>query len=205
MTLFDKTARERIAAAVTEIERHTDAEVVTVVAASADDYRWIGLFWAALVALIGPGIVAFFVGGLDGRTLLLTQWLVFVIAGLVFRNHRIAPRLVPKRLRHERAALLARQQFLAQNLHRTDDATGMLIFVAEAEHYVEILVDHGIAQRIDDSVFAGLIATFTQRVAKNETAEGFIECIQACGTHLARAVPATHERNELSDRLVVLD
>ena len=56
---------------------------------------------------------------------------------------------------------------------------------------------------LGSSIGAGRVAI--QRVAKDETTEGFIECIQACGTHLARAVPATHERNELSDRLVVLD
>ena len=205
MTLFDTPARERIAAAIDEIERHTDAEVVTVVAGAADDYRWIGLFWAALLALIVPGAAAFVLGGFDARSLLLAQWVVFVIAGLCFRHRRVAPRLVPRSVRHARAAALARAQFLAQNLHRTADATGVLIFVAEAEHYVEILVDHGVARCIDDTVFAGLIQEFTGQVAAGQTTEGFIACIQGCGEHLARAVPATHTRNELPNRLIVLD
>ena len=38
-----------------------------------------------------------------------------------------------------------------------------------------------------------------------ETLTGFTECIAACGEKLAHAVPATHERNELPNHLIVLD
>ncbi|RJS95239.1 TPM domain-containing protein [Salinisphaera sp. Q1T1-3] len=205
MTLFDTNARERIAAAITEIERHTDAEVVTVTTAAADDYRWIGLLWAALIALVLPGVVVFFPAFVDTRTLILVQWAVFVGLGLIFRHPRIAPRLVPRGVRHVRAAALARSQFLAQNLHRTAAATGVLVFVAEAERYVEILVDHGIAERVDDTAWQDITQAFVARVRAGETEAGFLECIQACGTQLAEAVPATRARNELPNRLVVLE
>ena len=46
-------------------------------------------------------------------------------------------RLVPRRLRHAGCKPGA-QRVLQQGLHRTQDATGVLIFVSEAEHYVEI-------------------------------------------------------------------
>jgi len=35
--------------------------------------------------------------------------------------------------------------------------------------------------------------------------QGFLDCIETCGTQLAKELPATHERNELPNRLVVLD
>lgn len=205
MTVFDDKARAAVADAITRIERDTDAEVVTVVARQADEYRWVGLFWAALIALVVPGVVVFFPAWFDVRTLLLVQWGVFVVLGAVFQHAAITPRLVPRALRHARAAALARSQFLEQNLHRTAAATGVLIFVAEAERYVEILTDHGVAARIDNSDWAAIIERFTQRVAAGQTEAGFVECIQACGVRLAEAVPATHQRNELPNRLVVLD
>ncbi|MGB7755617.1 MAG: TPM domain-containing protein [Salinisphaera sp.] len=205
MTIFNERARQSIADAITRIERDTDAEVITVVARQADEYRWVGLFWAALVALVLPGLVIFFPAWFDVRTLLLVQWGVFVALGAIFQLPPVTPLLVPKGLRHARAAALARSQFLEQNLHRTAAATGVLIFVAEAERYVEILTDHGVAAKIDDAAWSAIIERFTARVATGDTEAGFVECVEACGARLAEAVPATHERNELPNRLVVLD
>lgn len=205
MKLLNATAQTAVADAITQVEKNTDAELVTVLAPQADDYRWIGLLWAAVIALLLPGIVVFFPGWVDTRTLLLTQWACFVVLGIVFQLPAITPRLVPRMVRHARASALARSQFLAQNLHRTAGATGMLIFVAEAERYVEILVDHGIASRLDDATWSAIVERFTAQVAAGQTEQGFIDCIQACGQHLTEALPATTSRNELPNRLVVLD
>lgn len=205
MTVFFEQARHAIAEAVTRIERDTDAEVVTVLAPQAENYRWIGLFWAALIALLLPGILLFFPAWVDTRTMLLLQWGLFVVLDLVFQLPRVTPRLVPQSVRYARAAALARSQFLTQNLHRTAGATGLMIFVSEAERYVEILADHGIASRVDDSAWTAIVERFTERVAAGDTEAGFVECIESCGAKLAEVCPATHERNELSNRLVVLE
>lgn len=205
MTVFNDNAHRAVADEITRIERDTDAEIVTVVAREADAYHWVGLFWAALAALIVPGIVSFFPAWFGVRTLLLVQWAVFVVLGVIFQIPSVTPRLVPRALRHARAAALARSQFLEQNLHRTSAATGVLIFVAEAERYVEILADHGVADRIDNSAWSAIIERFTQQVAAGHTEAGFVECVKACGTRLAEAVPATNSRNELPNRLVVLE
>lgn len=205
MKLLNQTAQEAVANTITQVEKNTDAELVTVLAPQADDYRWIGLLWAAVIALLLPGAVVFFPGWIDTRSLLLVQWICFVVLGAVFQLPAITPRLVPRAVRHARAGALARSQFLAQNLHRTAGATGMLIFVSEAERYVEILVDHGIASRLDDTTWSTIIERFTQQVAAGQTQQGFIDCIQACGQYLGDALPATNSRNQLPNRLIVLD
>ena len=99
----------------------------------------------------------------------------------------------------------ARRQFLEQNLHHTAGGTGILIFVCEAERYVEILVDHGISSRLHDDTWQALIDVFTQHVRNGQTLQGFLECIEGCGEVLADHVPVTQARNELPNRLVVLD
>ncbi|MFQ3201628.1 MAG: putative membrane protein, partial [Zhongshania sp.] len=114
-------------------------------------------------------------------------------------------RLIPRAVRHWRASNLARRQFLEQNLHHTKGETGMLIFVSEAERYVEILVDRGISAKIPDVYWETMVNRFTARVAKNETAQGFIECIESCGEELQRHIPASGEKNELPNHLIILD
>ena len=204
MALLTEHEQRQVAEAIARVEKTTDAELVTVLAARADDYAYIPLLWASLIALVVPGVVHYLSGYLTMYTLLLAQWATFIVLCLVFRLPKVTTRLIPRSVRHWRASNLARRQFLEQNLHHTLGSTGVLIFVSEAERYVEILVDEGISQHLDDSDWGSIVSDFTRRVALGHTAEGFISCIDACAELLERHVPKTHPRNQLPNRLVML-
>lgn len=211
MALLNQSEQRQVGDAISRIERDTDAEIVTVLARQADDYTYIPLLWAGLVALILPGalaVIASWLGWVSGASawyLLLVQWLTFIVLGVVFRLPAVLTHLIPRHVRFWRASNLARRQFLEQNLHHTEAGTGMLIFVSEAERYVEILVDRGISSQLDDDTWQSIVATFTSQVKAGQTLQGFLDCIESCGELLKTHVPATHERNELPNRLVLLD
>lgn len=205
MSLLTKEECAQVAAAIEQVEQRTDAELVTVLARQADDYTYIPLLWAGIVALILPGAVNYFTEWYNAHQLLLIQWMIFIASSLLFRIPQVLHLLIPDSVAHWRASNLARRQFLMQNLHRTAGATGMLIFVSEAEHYVEILVDNGISEKLPDSTWQIVVDDFTAQVKAGQTLAGFIECIEACGDLLAQEIPATHGRNELSNRLVIID
>ena len=204
MTLLSKDDQEAVTTAINQVERETDDELVTVLTAQSDNYNYIPLLWAGILALLVPGIANYFGSWLGADTLLLVQWGTFMLLSLLFRVPGIQTRLIPTQVRHWRASNLARRQFLEQNLHHTEGATGMLIFVSEAERYVEILVDQGIADVLDNSVWEAIVADFTASVRQGQTRQGFLDCIAACGKLLKEHVPATHERNELPNHLVIL-
>ncbi|MBB3104020.1 TPM domain-containing protein [Azomonas macrocytogenes] len=204
MTLLSESEQQQVAAAIKRIERDTDAELVTVLAARADDYTYISLLWAGMLALLGPGVINYYPLWLNAHELLLTQWLTFIVLSLLFKVPAITTRLVPQRVRHWHAANLARRQFLELKLHHTEGGTGMLIFVSEAERYVEILVDHGISSQLSDETWAAIVSDFTMAVRRGETLQGFLTCIAACGEVLRQHVPVTRLRNELPDHLVIL-
>jgi len=204
MTLLSESELQQVAEAIERIERNTDAEVVTVLAAQADDYHYIPLLLASLIALLLPGALLFFSGWLGAWPLLLVQWATFIVLAVLFRMPALTSRMIPRSVRCWRACNLARRQFIELNLHHTDADTGVLIFVSEAERYVEILVDRGISSRIDNSAWESIVACFTDRVKQGQVLEGFLGCIEASGALLAQHVPKTHERNELPNRLVLL-
>lgn len=197
--------QRQIAEAIARAERRTDAELVTVLARRADDFPYLPLLWAALLALLVPGLLHLWLGGVGVNGLLLAQLLTFIGLCLLLRQPRLAPWVVPPVLRRRRASGLARQQFLELNLQRTAGATGVLIFVSEAERHVEILVDEGIARHLPEQARALIVARFAEQVRQGHTLEGFVECIEACGELLSEHVPPTHARNELPNRLVILD
>lgn len=204
MTLLSEDAQRQVAEAIAKVELTTDAEVVTVLAPRADDYTYIPLLWAGLIALVVPGVINYLPGWLDAHWLLASQWATFIVLALLFRLPGITTRLVPRHIRHWRAANLARRQFLERELHHTEFGTGVLIFVSEAERYVEIIVDHGISARIGNDTWESIVADFTSLVGQGRTLDGFLKCIADCGLHLQQHIPLTRVRNELPDRLIIL-
>lgn len=204
MTLLTQSEQQQVAEAIDRIERDTDAELVTVLAEQADDYHYIPLLWAGLIALVMPGAALFFTAALSAWQLLLVQWATFIVLALLFRIPSLTTRLIPRTVRHWRACNLARRQFIELNLHHTEGGTGILIFVSEAERYVEILVDRGISSRIENSAWEAIVANFTEQVHDGQVLEGFLGCIEACGSLLKQHVPATQVRNQLQNRLVMI-
>lgn len=204
MALLTQEQKRQVEEAVTRAEQRTDAEIVTVLAPRADDYSYIPLLWASLIALVIPALVHFINSDMTIYTLLMVQWATFVFLSLIFRIPVLTTFLIPARVRHWRASNLARRQFLEQKLHHTQGRTGVLIFVSEAERYVEIIVDEGISQRLDNSDWGTIVSDFVRRVALGHTAEGFIACIDASAELLEKHVPKTQSRNQLPNRLVVL-
>ena len=202
--LLNEENQKRVARAIAAIERDTDAEVVTVLARQADDYRYIPMMWAALLSLLVPLALAFMPVGLGALETLLAQWTVLVVLAVLFRWPPLMMKLVPKRVKHWRAANLARRTFLDQGLHHTRGDHGVLIFVSEAEHYVEILADRGVAQHVPDETWKKIVDTFTAHVQQGEVLNGFLECIASCGDQLIIKVPATEKKNELPNHLVLL-
>ena len=204
MALLTEQQRQHVEEAVTRAEQLTDAEIVTVLAPRADDYSYIPLLWASLIALLVPALAHFLIADLSIYSLLMMQWATFVFLSLLFRVPAITTRLIPAHVRYWRASNLARRQFLEQKLHHTEGRTGVLIFVSEAERYVEIIVDEGISRHLDDSDWGTIVSDFTRRVALGHTAEGFITCIDASAELLAQHIPRTQPRNQLPNRLVIL-
>jgi putative membrane protein len=203
VTFLSEQARRDIAQAIAAVEARTRGELVTVVARAADDYTYVPLLWAALLALAIPGMIL-----LSGSPALAPhtysiQVIAFLALAILFSLPPVKLRLVPRALRHARAHRLAVEQFFAQNLHHTAERTGVLIFVSVAERYVEILADEGIHRRVPAGAWDRAVADFTAQVGAGRVGEGFLQAIDACGALLAEHFPAgADDRNELPDRLI---
>ncbi|MEE2733688.1 MAG: TPM domain-containing protein [Pseudomonadota bacterium] len=204
MALFTESELKQVADAINNVEQHTDAELVAVLARQSDDYVYIPTLWAAIIALLLPLLLKFTPFWLNGEELLMLQWFNFIALALLFRVPPIMMSLVPKSVKRWRAANLARRQFLDNNLHHTKGETGVLIFIAEAEHYVEIIADRGISQHVANDQWQGIVDDLVASIKRKDTLTGMLKCIEACGEKLKQHAPATESKNELPNHLVVL-
>lgn len=211
MTLLTVAEQQQIAAAIAHIERNTDAELITVLTRRSDNYAYFAIVIAAALALLTPGVIAllpFWLHAWDPFGLweiTLAQWLIFIVLAVVLQWPPLLTRIIPSSVKRWRAANLARRQFLEQNLHHTRNHTGVLIFVSELEHYVEIIADRGIDQFVEPQQWQKIVDGFIARVRRGETLQGFLNCVNECGELLQQHVPATDQKNELPNHLIVLN
>ena len=204
MIRFTPQDRQRITAAIHAAEKNTSGEFVTVVARCSDHYIFLPLFWAAIAGLLVPGAFLLFDSGLAAMHIYQIQLAVFIVLAVLFVwVPELHLWLVPRQIKHTRASRLARAQFYQQGVQLTPHHSGVLLFVSLAEHYVEIVADKGIHEKIGEDHWQGIVRDFVAHVRKGEIVDGFVAAIGACGAAMAvHYPPAADNQNELSDGLI---
>jgi putative membrane protein len=198
----------RVAEAVKRAESSTSGEIFCVLARASDSYFFPSAFFVTLAVLVVGLIVA----------LLLDYWwftvalpelaaleLLGVLAALfvlwVFPALRV--HYVPHSLRRRRAHDNAVRQFLAHNIHLTDERTGVLLFLSMEERYAEVIADSGIDEQVGQKDWDRIVGLLVSHASRERLTEGFCEAVAEVGTLLARHFPPrSNDRNELDDHLV---
>jgi len=201
LTDVDKT---RIANAIRTAESRTSGEIFCVLAHNAGSYRLIPIAWAAVIALIVP-IPLILLTEWEARTVYVLQLLAFILASLGLSQRAARFFATPRRMKRERAHGAAMRQFLAQGMQKTEGRTGVLIFAAAAERYVEIIADGGINAKVTQEVWDNAVASLIAAIKDGRPADGFVAAIEQCGAVLAAhfpAAPGAVNPDELPDKLV---
>ncbi len=197
--------QQQVAQRVNDIESQTDAELVCVLASRSDDYYDIPTLWAALIALASPLVLFTTYWWIHTSWILSVQLGVFLTLALILRWPPLLMYCIPKSVRHWRASNLARRQFLEQNLHHTKGETGVLIFISKAERYVEIIADRGIHRHVPNETWQKLLDELILQIQQKQTFPGLLNCLEECGILLKKYVPATEQKNELPNHLIVIN
>ncbi len=203
MAFLTENEKQNISNAIQRVEEKTSGELVTVIARASDEYLYIPLLWAALLALVVPAIVILLQLQLEATMIYSIQVICFMVAMVLFRIPPIAMRLIPKSVKYRRAHRLAQEQFYLQGLHLTKERTGVLIFVSVAEQYVEIIADKGINDVVPPGTWDRIVESFVTDVKSNNICVGFISAVEVCGKVLEECFPADSSNiNELTNHLI---
>jgi putative membrane protein len=177
---------------------------VLVIAEQADHYRAVPLLWALLAALVTPWPLIRLTE-IGTPRIFLIQLGVALTLSLVLSWPKLRFALVPPSLKRAQAHEAASREFIRRGLTRTRERTGVLIYLALAEHHAEILADTGIADRVDPGVWAGIIADLTAAIRDGRMTDGLIEAIRRTGAILAEhAPPRLDDVDELPNRIILI-
>ncbi len=196
---------ERIRAAVAEAEARSGGEIVPVLVAASDDYEVATWKGAALGGLLAEALVAVWAGG---SWLLGSAWLIASGAAGALGG-ALAALAIPALRRglagqarlQRRVEQRASECFVAHEVFRTRERTGILILVSRFERRVAVLADEGIRSRVPDSTWASLAAEIAGKVRREGAGPALLAAVRSAGDLLAALGPPRRadDRNELPD------
>ena len=213
-----------VTAAVAEAERHTDGEIVTMVADRSDSYHDVGLHYAVGVTFLAMAVYAAFpgfyrglilhlMGGweheLSDRTFLTVLLCALIIKFLATRYllaiWPLRMALTPGRTKTRRVRRRAILLFRAAAESRTRARTAVLIYLSLSEHRAEIVADETIAAKVSGEVWGDAMAGLVDHVREGRTGAGMAQAVREVGAVLAAHFPrSADDSNELPDRLIEL-
>jgi uncharacterized membrane protein len=97
---------------------------------------------------------------------------------------------------------LARREFVHLGMRKTEDRTGILIFILlEAKEFF-ILADEHINQKVASQSWETVAGGMAARFAKKEFLPGLLDAVRLVGDHLAEHFPIKPgDKNELSNKV----
>ena len=196
-----RVVREAIAGA----EKKTVGEILPVVVERSDPHPGANWLAALCCVLIGSALTAAWLPwGSPALVLLLQLGMGAVGYGLA----ALLPGFKRLFISGNRATSVAEEQafqeFYANGLHKTEAATGVLIFVSLLEHRVVVLADAGINDKAGDGFWAETDAVILKGIADGSLRDGLVAGIDRAGECLAEFFPWVEgDRNEIPDRIII--
>jgi len=224
MMRLSESDHKLVTDAVTEAERRTDGEIVTVVADRSDSYHDVGLHYAVLAMVLVPvvwgllpqsvidwglGLVLGWNEPLTRRTLMTLLFVKLAGAFLVVRYllawMPLRMALTPRKTKARRVRRRAVELFRVGAERRTVGRTGVLIYLSLRERRAEIVADDAIGEYVKPEVWGEAMALLIGDVKDGRPGEGMARAVSVVGRTLALHFPkSSRDTNELPDRLIEL-
>lgn len=192
MELLSEAEGRQLAERVARMNTGTTAQVVVMLEAQADSDHWPAWGWAGVAAL-GMGPLLTLVYPEAPWLIQAVQWGVFLGGGCVLRQVGGGHWMLSAAHRHWRASNLARRRFFEQGLHHVPGQQGLLLWVGEAERYVEILADQGIACQVDDLAWEKIVQQMQALLGDGLGMQALETGLGALQQILGEALPSTKD------------
>ncbi len=205
-----QTEQEQITQAVHRAEQVTSGEVVPMVVSSSSHYPTAtiigGLLPAFLLSLVlTPLIGKMFWLGSNNMLLFICFFLpfFFIFFNLVQNVPAIKRLFLLKKEINREVDEHALASFFQENLNKTKNENGILIFISVFEQKVVILGDKGINEKIDSSRWRDIVSCITCGIKEHRQCDAICDAIEQIGTLLKDHFPIIKDdENELHDLII---
>ncbi len=198
------TGKEKIEIAVKEAEKHTSGEIVPMIVPFSYTYplsNMIGGMFFGLIIAIAAALI------LKNENL----WLflaVFIVSLIIM--HRIIEFIPPlKRLFisdkeiEEEVQEAALVNFYKNELYRTRDETGVLLFVSVFERKIWLLADRGINAKVENSAWQAIIDDLIKGIKTKNREEAIVKAVAEIGEILRMHFPVKKDDTDELGNLII--
>ena len=206
---FTQADLDAIRAAVSEAEKRTSGEIVPYVVDQSDEYASAAWKGAALGAILAP-LVALAIHRWSSIWGIPVDWWIALpapVGGALGYLLSLLPPvrrwMVGEEILEARTRRRAAVAFLDQEVFRTENRTGILLFVSLFERRVVVLGDSGINRQVEAPQWEAVVATVVAGIRSGRPGAALADGIRQCGELLARFGVAIQpdDSNELPDEL----
>ncbi|MCD6380382.1 hypothetical protein J7M07_08070 [bacterium] len=202
---FNEDDRSMVREAIARAEKKTVGEILPVVVERSDPHPGANWMSALCFVLIGSAFTVAWLPWDSPGLVLLAQ---LAIGALGFGLAAILPGFKRLFVSGNRATSVAEEQafqeFYDNGLHKTEAATGVLIFVSLLEHRVIVMADEGINSKVDENFWNKTNDAILHGIDKSSLRDGLIAGIDLTGDCLSEFFPWVEgDRNEIPDRLII--
>lgn len=208
--LFSPEDRAQIAAAIKKAEGRTAGEIVPFVVEQSDDYEiawWRGGMCLSLTAIVALLFMREFTS--LWLNLRLAQIVILILGaqaagmGAVYFTPMLRRLFAGQRLLDLRVTQRAAEAFVAEEIFRTKDRTGILIFLSLLERKVIVWGDVGINAKVEQEEWNEVVHLIISGMRAGQPARALIAAIEKCGVLLHRegVIRRPDDTDELTDAL----
>lgn len=204
---FSAADHRAIEAAVREAEARSAGEIVPYAVERSDRYHR-ALWCAATLGALSASLVAALIRWAGEAWGPVALWIALppaagaALGGLAaFLVPALRRALVPAEVLAARVHERATRAFLEEEVFRTRDRTGILIFVSLFEHRVVVLADRGLDGRVTPGQWEEVVLGIAAGMRRGEPGPALAEGIRRCAGLAAQAPPRPDDRDELPGQL----
>jgi putative membrane protein len=201
---FGPDVQERIAEAVRRAESLSRGQIVPAVVEKSDPYGEVRYRAAVVAAALATVAVIALRLPITLAELPLVQIVAGIAGAALSLWDPVERLLVGRRALDEAVRARAVRAFHEYGLERTEEGTGVLVFLSLFERGAVVLGDRGIHEKIGAEWQQALDA-LTAGMRAGDPGKGFVDAIAMCGARLAEHFPRDRSqaapRNELEDRI----
>lgn len=204
--------REQIRQAVDGAERQTSGEIVPMVVSHSYHYPMANVIGAITIAFPLSIVLAQIIGEIFwiGSQ---NVWLFIGIATVTFALfHEIVKRVswlkrlfISKKEMVEEVREAALTHFFKEELYKTRDETGILIFISVFERKVWVLADKGIYAKVSEGQWEGVVNHIVEGIKNRRQGQAICEAVTKVGTLLKQHFPIKRDDTDELRDLIVLD
>jgi len=203
---FTESEIKKIEAALAEAEKHSDGEIVPILAKHSNNYSSSKYILAILITLISFAIV---VDVSHSKLFLILSIIIPLIVGI--NLGRIFPVLcLPFIPHHEMQIQVNRRAcecFYSYNLGNTKRGSALLIYVSEYEHIAFVKTDLRSGKILSNEQLQEICNLVIHGMKHKKQAEGLIAAIKEAGELLKKHFPnnSKKDHNELPNKVYFID